>query len=139
MGQLNGQPQVMWPDHCVQGTTGADFCSDLNMNKVNKIFQKGTNPEVDSYSGFYDNDHKSSTGLAQYLLDNKITHVVVVGLALDYCVKATALDAHAAGFSVEVPFEATRAVNLKSGDWLIATHELTTKGIKVLTTFKKES
>jgi nicotinamidase/pyrazinamidase len=132
LGVLHGQPQVMWPNHCVQGTPGADFHPDLNFTRVNKIFQKGTNPEVDSYSGFFDNDKKTSTGLSEYLQSQKVTHVVVVGLALDYCVKATALDAVKEGFEVTLLVAATKPVNLSPDDGNKAILEMRKAGINVV-------
>lgn len=131
LGELNGQPQVMWPDHCVQGSIGAEFHKDLDMNKIVKIFKKGTNPEVDSYSGFFDNDHKSSTGLGEYLKSKNILMVDVVGLALDYCVKATAMDANNLGFITTVIVPATRAVNLNVDDDLKAIAELKKSGVLI--------
>lgn len=129
--ELNGQVQVMWPDHCVQGSIGAEFHKDLDMNKIVKIFKKGTNPEVDSYSGFFDNDHKSSTGLGEYLKSKNILMVDVVGLALDYCVKATAMDANNLGFITTVIVPATRAVNLNVDDDLKAIAELKKSGVLI--------
>lgn len=96
--KLNGVDQVLWPDHCVQYTNGADFHPDLKITEDMPIFTKGENVEVDSYSGFYDNDHKSGTGLAEYLKQEKVNAVDVCGLATDFCVKFTALDAKAEGF-----------------------------------------
>ena len=129
LGELNGIPQVMWPNHCVQNTSGSEFHEKLNLKRVNKNFPKGTNPEVDSYSGFFDNDKKSSTGLEAYLKLHGITHVDVVGLALDYCVKFTALDAKALGFNPRVLIKATRAVNLSPQDGDSAIVDLKNKGV----------
>src|SRR5690606_37820350 len=98
LGELNGQVQVMWPNHCVQETKGADFHQKLESFRFEKVFPKGMNPEVDSYSGFFDNDYISSTGLGEFLKAKGIVEVDVVGLALDYCVKATALDSQKLGF-----------------------------------------
>lgn len=131
LGSLNGLPQVMWPNHCVQGTDGVDFHPELNMSKVSKIFPKGTNPEVDSYSGFFDNDQKSSTGMGEWLKKQNVTEVVVVGLALDYCVKATAIDAHKLGFKTSVLVQATKAVNLSPDDGDKAIAELKQLGVEV--------
>lgn len=93
MGSLAGKPQVMWPDHCVQGTADADFHPALDIAKVNYIQQKGQNPAVDSYSAFRDNDHDALTGLSDYLRAAGITDLDLCGLATDYCVKFSALDA----------------------------------------------
>jgi nicotinamidase/pyrazinamidase len=93
MGELSGQPQVMWPDHCVQETPDAEFHPDLDVGAVDYIQQKGENPAVDSYSAFRDNDQAALTGLAGYLRAQQITELDVCGLATDYCVKFSALDA----------------------------------------------
>lgn len=95
---LNNIEQVLWPDHCVQYSKGADFHPDLKVNETMAIFSKGENPEVDSYSGFYDNDKKTSTGLAEFLKEQNVTDVDVCGIATDYCVKYTAEDAITEGF-----------------------------------------
>jgi nicotinamidase/pyrazinamidase len=108
---LHGLDQVLWPDHCVQGTKGAEFHRDLNMNKVEAIFRKGMNPDIDSYSGFYDNGYKKSTGLAGYLRDRGVKKVYVCGLAADYCVAYTAKDALKENFATYVIEDATRAID----------------------------
>ena len=128
---VSNNPAGIWPDHCVQGTKGADFHPDLDTKKIKKVFPKGTNKEVDSYSGFLDNDKKSSTGLGEYLKAQGIEEVEVVGLALDYCVKATALDAVAAGLKTSVNLKATAAVNIKPEDGFKAIKELIENGVLV--------
>jgi nicotinamidase/pyrazinamidase len=128
---LGGQVQVMWPNHCVQNTMGANFHPTLDISKVVKVFTKGENPEVDSYSGFFDNDKKSSTGLGEWLKGQGVTDVDVVGLALDYCVKATALDAQKLGFNTSVILSATRAVNLSPDDGAKAVEDLKSVGVKI--------
>ncbi len=114
--RLGNFDQVLWPDHCVQGTYGSEFPSKLNMKKVGKIFQKGKNPDIDSYSGFFDNDHVNSTGLYDFLRRNKIINLYLAGLATDYCVKYTALDALKLGFHVFIIKDACRGIDLKTGD-----------------------
>ncbi len=109
--ELEGLEQILWPDHCVQGTHGAEFADELNTSRFEKVFRKGTDPKIDSYSGFYDNGHKKSTGLADYLRDNGVDEVYVTGLAADVCVKFTALDALKEDFKTYVVRDATRAVN----------------------------
>ncbi|MHC1548399.1 bifunctional nicotinamidase/pyrazinamidase [Phyllobacterium sp. K27] len=104
--------QTLWPDHCVQGTTGADFHPDLEWTKAQMIIRKGFRPHIDSYSAFYENDHATPTGLAGYLRERGITHVTLVGLATDYCVAYSALDAVAQGFTAEVLLDACRAIDL---------------------------
>lgn len=93
MGMLSGKQQVMWPDHCVQGTQDAEFHPDLNISRIDYIQKKGENPDVDSYSAFRDNDQTSTTGLHIYLLEKGVTQLDIAGLATDYCVKFSALDA----------------------------------------------
>lgn len=131
LGKLGGMDQVMWPDHCVQGTEGVKFHENLDTSKIKKVFPKGTNKAIDSYSGFFDNDKRSSTGLGEWLKDQGITEVDVVGLALDYCVKATAVDAKNLGFKTTVLLEATRAVNLSPDDDKKAIEDLKVAGVEV--------
>lgn len=131
--QLAGLTQILWPVHCVQGSKGADFHSDLNQSQWEAIFQKGRNPEVDSYSGFFDNARRSDTGLGDYLKSKRINRVFVCGLALDYCVKFTALDAKSLGFETILIADATRAVNLHPKDGESAIEEMKAAGITVLT------
>ena len=108
---LHGLPQTLWPDHCVQNTPGADFHPALDMARVEAIFRKGTDPEIDSYSGFFDNGHRKSTGLADYLRGRGISQVHVAGLAADYCVYFSAKDARAEGFETFFLEQATRAID----------------------------
>jgi len=114
--ELAGQPQVLWPPHCVQGTRGAALHADLAVSKITEVFPKGTDRAIDSYSGFFDNGHKKRTGLAEWLRERWITRVYVMGLATDYCVKATALDARDLGFDTWVIEDGCRAVELAAGD-----------------------
>jgi nicotinamidase/pyrazinamidase len=107
---LKNAQQVLWPDHCVQGTPGADFPANLNMNQVEAIFRKGMTAEIDSYSGFYDNGHYKSTGLADYLRGKHVTELYLAGLAADYCVYYSAIDAIDEGFHVCLIEDATRAI-----------------------------
>lgn len=104
--------QTLWPDHCIQGTNGADFHPDLEWTKAELVIRKGFRPHIDSYSAFYENDHVTPTGLAGYLRERGITHVTLVGLATDYCVAYSALDAATQGFSAEVLLDACRAIDL---------------------------
>jgi len=109
--EWQGMQQVLWPEHCIQGTFGAELSKDVNWNYTEAIFRKGTNPEIDSYSGFYDNGHLKSTGLADYLKGRKITDVYIAGLAGDFCVYFTAKDALLEGFKTYIIEDATRAIN----------------------------
>lgn len=132
LGELNGLPQVMWPDHCIKNTEGSQYHQDLDVSKIDESITKGANKEVDSYSGFFDNDKKSETRLKKVLIENNITEVDVVGLALDYCVKATAIDSYNLGFKTKVILKATRAVNLNPDDGENAVKEMKDMGIEVL-------
>jgi len=124
--ELNGLPQVMWPSHCVQGTRGAELHDDLD--GITQVFQKGTNAEIDSYSGFFDNGHKKATGLEGWLREQGVTELTVLGLATDYCVKYTVLDARQLGFAVTVIADGCRAVELKPGDGARALDEMRAAG-----------
>jgi nicotinamidase/pyrazinamidase len=104
-------PQILWPDHCVQGTHGADFHSDLNIPHAELILRKGHHPEIDSYSAFLENDHKTPTGLAGYLRERGLNRIHIAGLALDFCVRYSAEDAYRSGFSVAVLEDACRAID----------------------------
>jgi len=128
MGTLSGRDQVLWPDHCVQNTTGADFHPDLEVNARN--FFKGTNPDADSYSGFFDDDG-ASTGLDEYLKSKNVTQVYICGLATDYCVKFTALDALKQGYAAVVLEDLCRGVNMDPGDSLRAIEELRAAGASI--------
>jgi nicotinamidase/pyrazinamidase len=125
-------PDGIWPDHCVQGTTGWEFHSDLDVQ--GPIFYKAFETEEDSYSGFggFIESDPMSTSLEQYLHEQGVVEVTVVGLALDYCVKSTAIDARKLGFQAKVLLEATRAVNVKPGDGQLAVDELRELGVQVL-------
>jgi nicotinamidase/pyrazinamidase len=129
---LNGLPQVLWPDHCVQGTAGAEFALSLSIKHVDRIFQKGTDPEIDSYSGFFDNGRRKATGLGDYLLSKGVTDVYVCGLATDFCVKFTALDALSLGFKTFLVEDATRGVNLSPTDVQDAVAEMKASGIQIM-------
>jgi nicotinamidase/pyrazinamidase len=116
LAELGGLPQVLWPDHCVQGSPGAAFAAGLEMNRVEAIFRKGTDPAIDSYSGFFDNGHRKSTGLGDYLEGRGADELFVLGLATDYCVKFTALDARQLGFRTFLVEDGSRGVELQAGD-----------------------
>jgi len=114
--ELDGLPQTLWPAHCVQYTGGALFAPGLDTRRIHRVFPKGTRREVDSYSGFYDNGRRHATGLAEWLRHEGVEALWVAGLATDYCVKATVLDALREGFRVTVVVEGCRGVNLQPGD-----------------------
>jgi len=114
--ELGGLTQVLWPPHCVQGTRGAELHAGLPRSKITEVFPKGTDRAIDSYSGFFDNGHRKPTGLAEWLRERWISRLYVMGLATDYCVKATALDARELGFDTWVIEDGCRAVELSPGD-----------------------
>ena len=129
---LNGLPQVLWPVHCVRNSPGAAFAPGLQTDRITKIFHKGTDPEVDSYSGFYDNGHGRSTGLGEWLREQGVQRLTLCGLATDYCVKFSALDALAEGFEVSLHLPACRGVNLAPGEVERAVEELRKKGVTIV-------
>ncbi|MFA0963484.1 bifunctional nicotinamidase/pyrazinamidase [Roseivirga sp. BDSF3-8] len=129
---LNGLEQVLWPDHCVQGTEGAALAPGLETRQVSAIFRKGMDPEIDSYSGFYDNGHRKSTGLSGYLKEQKVDTVYICGLAGDVCVKFTALDSLQEEFTTCLVQDATRSVNLREGDHERALAEMESQGVHMV-------
>ena len=129
---LAGIEQNLWADHCVQGTFGAELRQDLEQSKIAKIFKKGVHKTVDSYSAFFDMGKKFDTGLSKWLKSKKITKLFVLGLATDYCVKYTVLDALAEGFATFVISDGCKAVNLHSDDGVKALTEMQNKGAKII-------
>jgi len=113
---LNGIPQVLWPDHCVQGTKGAEFHSKLRKDKISKIIHKGTDPKIDSYSAFYDNAHLKETELEPFLKEKGIHTVYIMGLATDYCVYYSVLDAVKLGFKTYLIEDGCFGINKNTGD-----------------------
>ena len=105
-------PQVLWPDHCIQGSMGAKFHTELHQDRADMIIRKGFNSAIDSYSAFFENDHKTPTGLEGYLRTRSITSLTMVGLALDFCVNYSAVDAANLGFDVTVRRDLCRAIDL---------------------------
>lgn len=124
---LNGLEQVLWPTHCVQGTYGAEFASELLLNKVSAVIRKGTNPETDSYSGFFDNGKQYSTGLSGLLKELLVQEVYVCGLAADYCVYYTAKDAVENGFSTFFIEDASKPIS--EDNYQEIKQELTAKNV----------
>ena len=131
--ELGGVDQVLWPVHCVQDSPGAAFAPGLELGGIDHVVQKGTDPRVDSYSGFFDNDRRRATGLEGLLREHGETQVWVMGLATDYCVKATALDALRLGFAVTLLVDGCRAVDLQAGDGARAIAEMQAAGVSLST------
>lgn len=125
--------QRLWPDHCVQDTHGAELHPNLNVSYLAHVVHKGCDPLLDSYSAFFDNDHASATDLHPWLQEHGVDELVICGLACDYCVKYSALDAHALGYAVTLPLAATRAVEAQPGDSQRAVEEMRRAGVTVIT------
>jgi len=134
--ELAGLPQTLWPDHCVQGTPGADFPAELECGRFQKVFRKGIDAEIDSYSGFFDNGHRRPTGLAEYLRGKGVDAAYILGLATDYCVRFTALDSVREGFATHVLSEGCRGVELQAGDVDSAVAEMRNAGAWILERWK---
>jgi nicotinamidase/pyrazinamidase len=130
---LNGLPQTLWPVHCVQNTAGAQLAPGLHRERIAKVFPKGTDPAVDSYSGLFDNGRRHSTRLGEWLKAQDVAEVYVCGLATDYCVKFTALDAARMGFKTYLIEDASRGVNLRPEDVPRGIEEMQQAGIKIVT------
>ncbi len=128
---LGGLPQTLWPVHCVQNTSGAEFSPALDRARIARVFPKGTDPGIDSYSGLFDNGHRKSTGLGEWLQAQGVTEVYICGLTTDYCVKFTALDAAGMGLKTHVVEDACRGVNLQPGDVAQAIDEMKEAGVEV--------
>ena len=129
--QLDGLAQILWPDHCVQNTPGVDFAAQLNRSHIQHVVQKGTNHSVDSYSGFFDNARRHATGLESYLRSQGVETIHLVGLATDYCVKATALDAVSLGFQTMLLTAGVRGVELHPGDCQRAIDAMRAAGVEI--------
>ena len=129
---LDGIEQILWPDHCVQDSPGAEFHPDLDREKIHHVVRKGTDPRIDSYSGFFDNGHRKATGMDELLRSLGVTDVWLAGLATDYCVKYTALDAVSLGYSTHVIEDACRGVELHDGDIASALAEMRTRGCEIV-------
>lgn len=123
-------PQVLWPDHCVQGGQGAEFHRDLNVDRADLIIRKGYNRAIDSYSAFFENDHKTPTGLEGYLRTRGIDRLLMVGLATDFCVNFSAVDAAKLGFDVSVDLSLCRAIDL-DGSLAAAEAGMTAAGVRL--------
>ncbi|SFN54298.1 bifunctional nicotinamidase/pyrazinamidase [Xenorhabdus japonica] len=132
LGELNGIPQVWWPNHCVQGQFGAEFHPSLNQSAIQEVFRKGENAQIDSYSAFFDNDHKRETHLHDWLTKQNIQRLFVLGIATDYCVKFTVLDALALGYEICVITDGCRGVNIQANDSQQAFEEMAAKGAKLI-------
>jgi len=127
-----GLEQILWPVHCVQDTPGADFHPAFDRARIRRVFRKGIDPDIDSYSAFFDNAHRRSTGLGEFLKEQAVTEVCLAGLATDYCVKYSALDAVALGLPTTVIGDACRGVELRPGDVEEALAAMRAAGVKIV-------
>jgi nicotinamidase/pyrazinamidase len=132
--EIDGLVQVLWPDHCVQGTAGAEFHKDLNSKKFNMMLRKGTSPKIDSYSAFMENDKKTETGLHGYIKALKISDVYFCGLATDYCVYYSAIDSVSYGFSTHLIIDACAGIDFPEGNIKTVITEMKKNGIIILNT-----
>jgi nicotinamidase/pyrazinamidase len=130
---LAGQRQILWPVHCVQDTPGAALVAELDTRRIARIIHKGTDAAIDSYSAFFDNGHRQATGLGEFLKQQGVTDVYLLGLATDYCVRYSALDALQLGFRTFVIEDGCRGVNLQPGDSAAAIAELSAAGAGITT------
>ena len=128
--KVDNLDQVLWPDHCVQKSKGSDFPETLNYEKINKIFCKGINSQIDSYSGFYDNAKIRSTGLSDYLKAKKVTSIDFVGLVTEYCVKFSVLDSIEENFKTRVILKGIKGINIQESNK--ALNEMKSKGVDLL-------
>ena len=126
---LDGISQVLWPVHCVQNSRGSELVSTLDTARIRRVFRKGTDPSIDSYSAFFDNGHRQSTGLMDYLREHGVREVYLLGLATDYCVKFSALDARQLGFTTTVIEDGCRGVGLHERDVANAIEEMRVEGV----------
>ncbi len=130
MIELGGIEQVLWPEHCVQGTRGAGLVAGLEIDRVERVFRKGIDPGIDSYSGFFDNDHVRATGLGEFLKGKGVERVTLCGVATDYCVKFTALYARRLGFETWLAEDGCRGVEVNPGDVRKALEQLDAAGVR---------
>jgi nicotinamidase/pyrazinamidase len=129
---LDGIEQILWPVHCVQNTFGAEFAGAFDTSRIAHVFHKGVDPLIDSYSTFFDNAHRRHTGLAHYLRKRSIKDIYLMGLALDYCVKYSALDARQLGLNTHVILDGCRGIELEPGDIGRALDEMKRAGAVLL-------
>jgi len=132
-GKLDGLDQTFWPDHCVQQTEGVELHPLLDKHAIDAVFHKGENPNIDSYSAFFDNEHRQKTALDEWLRHHEINELIVMGLATDYCVKYTVLDAIKLGYDVSVITDGCRGVNLNAQDSALAFMEMSVAGATLYT------
>lgn len=127
-----GYEQILWPDHCIQETKGCALEQSIDADKIDRVFLKGNDPKIDSYSSFFDNQRLRSTGLAEYLKEHRIQKIAIVGLATDYCVLWSTLDALSLGFEVDVIVDGCRGIDIQRGDVAKAFQEMEEAGARLI-------
>ena len=127
---VNGVDQVLWPDHCIQNSYGSDFPEQLDISKLAKVVYKGSDANIDSYSGFFDNGHFRSTGLSDYLKSKDVYKIDYVGLATDYCLKYTAIDSVSEGFKTRVLINCIKGIEEKGCE--LALNDMKSKGVELI-------
>lgn len=130
--EINGVKQILWPIHCLQNTPGSGYSPQLHQHKIQRIFYKGSEKQIDSYSAFYDNGHLRSTGLGEFLKEQGVDKVYIVGLTTEYCIAWSALDAKKFGFDTYVVKDACRPINLKPTDEQDAVQEMQNAGVHII-------
>lgn len=131
IGELGGLEQTLWPIHCVQESRGAELAEALDRSRIDRVFRKGTDRQIDSYSAFFDNGHRKATELGDFLKEEGVDELYLVGLATDYCVKHTALDARQLGFRTVVVVDGCRGVEAQPGDVEVALQEMVRVGVEL--------
>ena len=132
IGSLYGENQILWPDHCIQDTPGSGFSKGLEVGNVEAVFYKGTDPMVDSYSAFFDHARNRSTGLEGYIRKHELTNLFFVGLATDYCVLSSVIDALDLGFAVTLIRDGCKAINLHPDDEKLTIEKMQQKGARII-------
>ena len=131
--ELKGLEQVLWPVHCVENTEGAEFIPGLDSEKIDHVIHKGTEPDLDAYSGFYDNAHRQATGLNHYLKEKGANKLYIMGLASDYCLKFTVIDGCKEGYDITVVTDGCRGIDMNEGDVDRAFEDMKKAGAKMMT------
>ncbi len=127
---LEGRPQILWPDHCVRETVGADFAPGLDRREIDHIVRKATDRNIDSYSAFFDNGHLRATGMHDWLQAQGVKEIYILGLATDYCIKYTVLDGARLGYKIDVVLDGCRGIEKQPGDIDRAIEEMRAAGAK---------
>ncbi len=129
---IDGIEHALWPDHCILGTRGAEIAPGIDLGRIHSFFRKGTEKDSDSYSAFFDNDRRKSTGLMEYLKEHGVGEITIIGLTTEYCVQFTSLDARSLGLQVKVVLDGIRGVEMNPGDCEEALDNMSSAGVEIL-------